>query len=36
MVRKARSLVAAGELGDVRLVHGSYLQERLLEATDYN
>ncbi len=36
MVRRARELVAAGELGDLRLAHGGYLQDWLLEATDWN
>lgn len=36
MVRQARQLVAEGELGEVRLVHGAYLQDWLLEETDYN
>jgi predicted dehydrogenase len=36
MVRRARTVVADGELGEVRLVHGAYLQDWLLEASDYN
>ncbi|MDQ4086320.1 MAG: Gfo/Idh/MocA family oxidoreductase [Actinomycetota bacterium] len=36
MARQARSMVAAGELGDVRLVHGTYLQDWLMEDTDTN
>jgi len=36
MVRRARELVAAGELGDPRLAHGGYLQDWLLQATDWN
>jgi predicted dehydrogenase len=36
MVRRARSEVAAGRLGAVRMAHGSYLQDWLLEASDYN
>jgi predicted dehydrogenase len=36
MVRRARQLVAAGELGSLRLVHGAYLQDWLAEETDYN
>lgn len=36
MVRRARQLVGAGELGDLRLVHGAYLQDWLAEQTDYN
>jgi predicted dehydrogenase len=36
MVRRARQLVADGELGDVRLVHGAYLQDWLVEPTSFN
>jgi predicted dehydrogenase len=36
MVRRARRLVADGELGAIRLVHGAYLQDWLSEETDYN
>ena len=36
MVRRARALVAAGEVGDLRLVHGTYIQDWLSEPTDYN
>jgi predicted dehydrogenase len=36
MVRRARQLVAAGELGTLRLIHGAYLQDWLAEETDYN
>jgi predicted dehydrogenase len=36
MVRRARALVQAGELGPIRLVHGGYIQDWLAEATDYN
>lgn len=36
MVQRARALVAAGEIGDVRLVHGGYLQDWLSDPTDYN
>jgi predicted dehydrogenase len=36
MVRRARRLVADGELGAIRLVHGTYLQDWLSEETDYN
>ena len=36
LVQKARKLIAEGELGQVRLVHGSYLQDWLLYETDYN
>ncbi|HET6773153.1 MAG TPA: Gfo/Idh/MocA family oxidoreductase [Acidimicrobiales bacterium] len=36
MVREARARVAAGELGRVRLVHGTYLQDWLLTPDDTN
>jgi predicted dehydrogenase len=36
MVRRARTLVADGVLGDLRLVHGGYIQDWLADATDYN
>jgi predicted dehydrogenase len=36
MVRRGRALVAADELGEVRLVHGAYIQDWLSEPTDYN
>jgi len=36
MVRRARALVAGGEIGDLRLVHGGYIQDWLSDATDYN
>lgn len=36
MVRRARALIAAGELGDLRLLHGKYLQDWLAGASDYN
>ncbi len=36
MIRKARTLVEAGEIGDVQLVHGAYLQDWLAEETDWN
>lgn len=36
MVREARRLVANGDVGAVRLVHGVYLQDWLLTETDYN
>ena len=36
MVRRARDLVAAGELGDVRLVHGGYIQDWLADPASYN
>jgi predicted dehydrogenase len=36
MVAEARALVASGQVGDVRLVHGGYLQDWLSEAGDWN
>lgn len=36
IIRGARDLIRSGEMGDVRLVHGTYLQDWLLESTDYN
>ena len=36
LVQQAREMVAAGELGDVHFVHGAYLQDWLLEATDFS
>jgi predicted dehydrogenase len=36
MVQEARQRVRSGELGPVRLVHGSYLQDWLLYETDAN
>lgn len=36
LVRHARALVQQGALGEVRLVHGSYLQDWLLWETDWN
>ncbi len=36
MVHQAREMVAAGQLGDVRLVTGGYLQDWLLFETDWN
>ena len=33
---RARSSSAAGELGDLRLIHGGYLQDWLADETDYN
>jgi predicted dehydrogenase len=34
--KQARAMVAAGEIGDVRLVHGGYVQDWLTYPTDYN
>jgi predicted dehydrogenase len=36
MVKQARSMVKAGEVGDIRLIHGQYLQDWLFLETDYN
>ena len=36
LVRTARDRVRDGDLGTVRLVHGSYLQDWLMETGDYN
>jgi predicted dehydrogenase len=36
MVRRARALVGAGQLGDLRLIHGGYIQDWLASAGDYN
>lgn len=36
MLQQARALIARGDLGEVRLVRGHYLQEWLLKDTDFN
>src|SRR5271157_74011 len=36
LVKQARSMVEAGEVGSVRLIHGHYLQDWLFLETDYN
>ena len=36
MIQHARVMVAAGEVGPVHLIHGTYLQDWLLEDTDYS
>lgn len=36
MVRRARALVESGDLGEIRPVHGAYLQDWLSEESDYN
>ena len=36
LVQQARAMVARGDLGDLFLVHGHYLQDWLLKDTDYN
>jgi predicted dehydrogenase len=36
LVQQAREMIAAGEIGAVHFVHGQYLQDWLLEATDFS
>ena len=36
MVREARALVQSGEVGPLQLIHGSYLQDWLLDSRDSN
>jgi len=36
LVQQARAMIAAGELGDVHFVHGAYLQDWLLQPTDFS
>lgn len=36
VVREARARIAQGELGPLRLIHGSYLQDRLLDPASNN
>ena len=36
MVQETRAMVASGELGPVHFVHGAYLQDWLLEPTDFS
>ena len=36
VVREARDRVRSGQLGDLRLLHGSYLQDWLLASSDWN
>jgi predicted dehydrogenase len=36
LVQQAREMIAAGELGPVHFIHGAYLQDWLLEATDFS
>ncbi len=36
LVKQAREMIKAGEAGDIRLVHGNYLQDWLFLDTDYN
>ena len=36
LVQQAREMIAGGELGPVHFIHGAYLQDWLLEATDFS
>jgi len=36
MVQEARAMIASGELGPVHFVHGAYLQDWLLERSDFS
>ena len=36
MVRRARAAVADGEVGEIRLIHGAYIQDWLADPKDYN
>lgn len=36
MVRQARAAVAEGEVGEIRLIHGGYIQDWLSDQADYN
>ena len=36
LVQQARAMIAAGELGPLHFVHGTYLQDWLLEPTDFS
>jgi predicted dehydrogenase len=36
LVQQAREMVAAGELGPLHFIHGAYLQDWLLEPTDFS
>ena len=36
LVQQAREMIAQGEIGSVHYVHGTYLQDWLLEPTDYS
>jgi predicted dehydrogenase len=36
LVQQARAMIAGGELGDLHFVHGAYLQDWLLQSTDYS
>ena len=34
MVRQAREMIGAGEIGDIRVVHAAYIQDWLTEPID--
>jgi predicted dehydrogenase len=36
LVQQAREMIAAGDIGDVHFVHGAYLQDWLLQPTDFS
>jgi predicted dehydrogenase len=36
LVKQARAMASAGDIGDIRLIHGHYLQDWLFLETDYN
>ena len=36
LVQQAREMIAGGELGDLHFIHGAYLQDWLLEETDFS
>ena len=36
LVQQARQMIASGEIGPVHFIHGSYLQDWLLESTDFS
>ena len=36
LVQQAREMIAGGELGPVHFIHGAYLQDWLIEATDFS
>src|SRR5258705_3097918 len=36
LVQQAREMIAGGELGDLHFIHGAYLQDWLLEPTDFS
>jgi len=36
LVQEAREMIAGGQLGDLHFIHGAYLQDWLLETTDFS